>query len=86
MFAVPGLGQVQGDVPVAVAGGAGGDVDEVAADGSAAGLGVGEAGQGPGSVPPYRPALGGSSSRSGSIVSIPSPVLPAAGELAASRP
>jgi hypothetical protein len=48
VFAVPGLGQVQGDVPVAVPGGAGGDVDEVAADGGAAGLAVGQAGQGSG--------------------------------------
>ena len=47
MFAVPGFGQVQRDVPAAVPGGAGGDVDEVTADGGAAGLAVGEAGQGP---------------------------------------
>jgi len=48
LFAVPVFGQVQGEVAVAVAGGAGGDVDQVAADGGAAGFGVGEAGQGPG--------------------------------------
>ena len=48
MFAVPAFGQVQRDVAVAVPGGAGGDVDQVAADGGAAGLGVGEAGQGAG--------------------------------------
>ena len=45
LFAVPAVGQVQGDFAVAVAGGAGGDVDEVAAQGGAAGFGVGEAGQ-----------------------------------------
>ena len=46
MLAVPGFGQVQGDVAAAVPGGAGGDVDEVATDGGAAGLAaVGEAGQ-----------------------------------------
>ena len=48
MLAVPAVGQVQRDVPAAVPGGAGGDVDQVAADGGAAGLGVGEAGQGAG--------------------------------------
>jgi hypothetical protein len=48
VLAVPGFGQVQGDVAAAVPGGAGGDVDEVAADGGAAGLAVGEAGQGAG--------------------------------------
>ena len=48
MFAVPAFGQVQGEVAAAVAGGAGGDVDEVAADGGAAGFGVAEAGQGAG--------------------------------------
>ena len=48
VFAVPGLGQVQGDVPAAVPGGAGGHVDQVAADGGAAGLAVGQAGQGSG--------------------------------------
>ena len=45
VFAVPALGQVQGDVAPAVVGGAGGDVDEVAAQRGAACLGVGEAGQ-----------------------------------------
>jgi hypothetical protein len=45
---VPAFGQVQGDVTAAVAGGAGGDVDEVAAQRGAAGFGAGEAGQGPG--------------------------------------
>jgi len=44
--AVPGFGQVQRDVAVAVPGGPGGDVDEITADGGAAGLAVGEAGQG----------------------------------------
>jgi hypothetical protein len=39
---------VQGDVAAAVAGNAGGDVDQVSPDGGAAGLGVGEAGQGTG--------------------------------------
>ena len=47
-LAVPAFGQVQGEVAAAVAGGAGGDVDEVAAQGGASGLGAGEAGQGPG--------------------------------------
>jgi hypothetical protein len=36
--AVPGFGQVQCDVPAAVPRRAGGDVDEVAADGGTAGL------------------------------------------------
>jgi len=45
---VPAFGQVQGDVAAAVPGGAGGDVDQVAADGGAAGLAVGQAGQGSG--------------------------------------
>jgi hypothetical protein len=36
--AVPALGHVQRDVAAAVPGGAGGDVDEVAADGDTAGL------------------------------------------------
>jgi hypothetical protein len=48
LLVVPALGQVHGDVAVAVAGGAGGDVDEVGPDGGAAGFGVGEAGQRPG--------------------------------------
>jgi hypothetical protein len=47
-LAVPAVGQVQGEVAAAVAGGAGGDVDEVAAQGGASGLDAGEAGQGPG--------------------------------------
>jgi len=42
--AVPALGQVYGDLAAAVAGGAGGDVDEVAAQRGAAGCGAGEAG------------------------------------------
>jgi hypothetical protein len=45
---MPAFGQVQGEVAAAVAGGAGGDVDQVAADGGAAGPGVGQAGQGSG--------------------------------------
>jgi hypothetical protein len=45
---VPAFGQVQGEVAAAVAGGARGDVDEVAAQRGAAGLGAGEAGQGAG--------------------------------------
>ena len=48
VLAVPAFGQVQGDVAAAVPGDAGGDVDQVAADGGAAGLGEGEAGQGSG--------------------------------------
>jgi len=40
MLPVPAFGQVQRDVPAAVPGGAGGDVDEVAADGGAAGFGL----------------------------------------------
>jgi hypothetical protein len=48
LFAVPAFGQVQGDFAAAVAGDAGGDVDEVAAQGGAAGFGAGEAGQRPG--------------------------------------
>ncbi len=47
-LAVPVFGQVQGDVPAAVAGGAGGDVDQVAAQGDGSGFGEGEAGQGSG--------------------------------------
>jgi hypothetical protein len=47
-FTVPALGQVQRDVAAAVAGDAGGDVDEAGPDGGAAGFGVGEAGQRPG--------------------------------------
>jgi hypothetical protein len=45
---VPFFGQVQGDFAAAVAGGAGGDVDQVAAQRGATGFGAGEAGQGPG--------------------------------------
>ena len=45
---VPFPGQVQGDFAAAVAGGAGGDVDQVAAQRGPSGLGAGEAGQGPG--------------------------------------
>jgi hypothetical protein len=48
VLAVPALGQVPRDVPAAVPGGPCGDVDQVAADGGAAGLGKGEAGQRPG--------------------------------------
>ena len=44
---VPAFGQVQGEVAAAVAGGAGRDVDEVAADGGAAGPGVGELARAP---------------------------------------
>jgi uncharacterized protein len=47
-FVVPAFGQVQRDVPAAVPGRAGGDVDQVAAQRGAAGPGMGEAGQGPG--------------------------------------
>jgi hypothetical protein len=39
---------MQGDVPAAVAGDAGGDVDEVAAQDGACGFGAGQAGQGAG--------------------------------------
>jgi hypothetical protein len=45
LHAVPALGQVQGEVAAAVAGG---DIDEVAAQGGSAGFGAGQAGQGPG--------------------------------------
>ena len=38
MLAVPGFGQVQGDVAAAMPGGAGGDVDQVVADGGARAL------------------------------------------------
>jgi hypothetical protein len=48
MFVVPAFGQVQRDVAAAVPGGAGGDGDQVAADGGAAGLAAGQAGQGSG--------------------------------------
>jgi hypothetical protein len=45
---VVACGQVEGEVPAAVAGGAGGHGDEVAADGGGAGLRVPAAGEGPG--------------------------------------
>jgi hypothetical protein len=45
---VPFFGQVQGDLAAAAAGEPGGDVDEVAAQRGAAGLGAGKAGQGAG--------------------------------------
>jgi hypothetical protein len=45
LLAVPAFGQVQGDVAAAAEGGAGGDVDEVAAQRGAAGVGAGQAGQ-----------------------------------------
>ena len=48
VLAVPASGRVKGEVPSAVAGGAGGDGDEVAADGGGAGLRVQRAGQCPG--------------------------------------
>ena len=44
-LAVPVFGQVQGDVASAVAGGPGGDGDEVAAQGGGPGPGEGQAGQ-----------------------------------------
>src|ERR1700722_14926381 len=48
VLAVPVLGQVEGEVPAAVPGGAGGDRDQVPADRHGAGLGVEQAGQGAG--------------------------------------
>ena len=48
VFPVPACWEMQGDVPAAVPGGAGGDVDEITADDGAAGLAVGKAGQGSG--------------------------------------
>lgn len=45
LLAVPAVGQVDGEVAVAVAGGPCGDIDEVAAQCGAAGLGVGQARQ-----------------------------------------
>ena len=48
MLAVPAFGQVQGEVAAAVPGGAGGDRDQVPADGRAPGLREGQAGQGAG--------------------------------------
>src|SRR5215467_10899077 len=47
-LAVPALGQVQGEVAAAVPGDAGGDVDQVAADGRAARSGVSPGGEGAG--------------------------------------
>ena len=47
-FAVPVLRQVQGQLAAAAAGEAGGDVDQVGADGGAAGPGVEPGGQAPG--------------------------------------
>ena len=47
-LAVPVFGQVQDQVAAAVAGGAGGDVDQVTPDGGAAGPGVEAGGQAPG--------------------------------------
>ena len=47
VLAVPSLGQVQGDVAAAVAGGAGGDGDQVAADGRGPGFRERQAGQAP---------------------------------------
>jgi hypothetical protein len=44
---MPAFGQVHREATAAVAGGAGGDVDQVVPQGSAAGPGIGEAGQGP---------------------------------------
>jgi hypothetical protein len=40
VFAVPAFGQVQGEVAAAMAGDTGGDADELAAQGRAAGSGV----------------------------------------------
>jgi hypothetical protein len=48
LFAVPALGQVHGEVAAAMAGDAGGDVDEVTAQRGAPGFGASEAGQGSG--------------------------------------
>jgi hypothetical protein len=45
VLAVPALGQAKGDQAAAVAGGTGGDGDEVAADGGLAGPGVTAAGE-----------------------------------------
>ena len=45
LFALPVFGQVQGDAAAFVPGGAGDQVDQVAADGGTAGLAVSEAGQ-----------------------------------------
>ena len=48
VLAVPAFGQVDGNAPAAVAGGPGGDGDQVAAHRGAAGFRVGVAGQGAG--------------------------------------
>jgi len=48
VLAVPVFGEMHGEVAAAVAGGAGGDADEVGAQGGAASFGVCEAGQGAG--------------------------------------
>jgi len=48
VLAVPVFGEMHGEVATAVAGGAGGDADEVGVQGGAASFGVGEAGQGVG--------------------------------------
>jgi hypothetical protein len=48
LLAVPACGQVEREVAAAVAGSPRGDIDEVAAQGGAAGLGVAAPGQGPG--------------------------------------
>jgi hypothetical protein len=45
VLTVPAFGQVQGEAAPAVAGGAAGDGDQVAADGGRAGPGVGAAGE-----------------------------------------
>ena len=50
VLAVPAFGQVQGEVTVAVPGGAGGDGDQVAADGRGPGLRERQGRQGPGSA------------------------------------
>jgi len=44
VLAVPVFGEMHGEVAAAVAGGAGGDADEVGAQGGVASFGVGEAG------------------------------------------
>jgi hypothetical protein len=48
LLVVPALGQVEGEVAAAVAGGPAGDGDQVAADGGCAGLCVAAAGEGAG--------------------------------------
>jgi hypothetical protein len=45
LLAVPAFGQAEGEVAAAVAGGPRGNADQVAAQGGAAGFGVGEAGE-----------------------------------------